>query len=274
MIIKHYFILLFIFLEGLSFLLLFQFNPYQKSHFVNLSRNLNAAVYGQIGEFRQYIALKEENEKLFLENIRLLNELASEKEVHYVILNDSLLLDTLVSLTPRQFNYIPAEVINNSVQRQYNYITLNKGSLQGIRMDMAVTSNGSVVGVVAGVSNNFSTVIPIVNKNFRVGASIAHNNFFGILEWDGIHPDLAKLREIPLHVEAKKGDLIITSGYSAIFPAGLSIGAIQSIQVTEGNFYDITVRLFTNFRNLKYVTVIENIYREEQKELERNLDYD
>lgn len=274
LIIRHIFIILFVLLEGLALLFLFQFNPYQKSFFVNMSRNMNASVYGHIGGIREYLFLKKENQRLFLENTRLQNMLSAYATNQEIALNDSLVADTLSSASGGQYYYIPAEVINNSVNKQYNYITLNKGSGQGIEKDMAVISNGTVVGVIAGVSDNFSTVIPLLNRNFRVGSSISRNNYFGILEWDGLHPDLGKLREIPLHVGVQKGDSIVTSGYSAIFPPGIGIGTVESISVKEGNFYDITVKLSVDFRNLKYVAVVKNILREEQKALENTLGYD
>jgi rod shape-determining protein MreC len=128
--------------------------------------------------------------------------------------------------------------------------------------------------VVASVSDNFSTVIPLLNRNFRLGSKIARNDYFGILEWTGMNPELARLREIPLHVDIARGDTIVTSGFSAIFPPELNVGVIESFKVTEGNFYDITVRLAVNFRNLTHVYVIGNIYREEQLELENSQGYD
>ncbi|MBE0652804.1 MAG: rod shape-determining protein MreC, partial [Bacteroidales bacterium] len=234
LIIRQIFIILFILLEGVSLLFLFQFNPYQKSFFVNMSRNMNAIVYGHIGGARDYLFLKEENQRLFLENTHLQNMLSAFTSDQDIFINDPQASDTLLSTSGGQYYYIPAEVINNSVNKQYNYITLNKGSNHGIEKDMAVISNGTVVGAIAGVSNNYSTVIPLLNRNFRVSSSIARNNYFGILEWDGLHTDLGKLREIPLHVGVQKGDSIVTSGYSAIFPPGIDIGTVESIIVKEG----------------------------------------
>jgi rod shape-determining protein MreC len=139
---------------------------------------------------------------------------------------------------------------------------------------VAVISSDGVVGVIAGVSQNFATVIPILNRNFRVGSKIARNDYFGILEWEGPDPDNARLKEIPLHVEVKRGDEIVTSGFSSIFPPGYKVGRVESFRVTEGNFYDINVRLSVNFRNLNHIYVVGNIFREEQQELENSFGYD
>lgn len=274
LILKNYFVLLFILLEGVSLLLVFQFNPYQKSLFVNLSRNVNGLIYSQIGEIRQYMYLKEENENLLNENTRLRNRLARSSEINYISFPDTLAPDTLGQNSQWQYYFISADVINNSVNKQYNYLTINRGSLLGIEKDMAVISNGAVVGVVAGVSKNFATVIPLLNRNFRVGSKLDRNDYFGILEWEGVDPQFARLREIPLHVEVQKGDTVVTSGYSAIFPPDYRVGVVESFEVQEGNFYDIKVKLAVDFRNLSHVNVIGNIFREERQELEKSFGYD
>lgn len=274
LIIKNYFILLFILLEGLSLVFVFQFNPYQRSFFVNFSRSVNGSVYSSLGEFRDYLYLKTENEKLHLENSQLRNQLSQNTRLLYISQNDSVYPDTLSSEARWSFYFVPADVINNSVNKQFNYITLDKGRMQGVKSDMAVISQGSVVGVVAGVSDNFSTIIPLLNRNFRVGSKIMRNDYFGILEWDGLNPEYAKLREIPLHVDVRVGDTIVTSGFSAIFPPGIRVGSVESFKVTETNFYEIKVKLAVNFWNLTHVNIIGNIYREEQQELENSFGYD
>ncbi len=271
---KHYFILLFILLEGLSLLFVFQFNPYQKSVFVNFSRGLNSALYQRIGKINDYLYLREENEKLLLENTRLRN--FHSQNTNEIIIRESkgVAYDTTVIQGRWDYYFIPADVINNSVNKQYNYITIDKGTNQGVKEDMGVISYGQVVGVVAGVSKNFATVIPILNRNFRVGSKIERNDYFGILEWDGWDPRFARLREIPLHVDVNKGDKIVTSGFSAIFPPGYGVGEVESIKAAEGNFYDIKVRLNVNFNNLTHVNLIGNIYGEEKGELEKSMGYD
>jgi rod shape-determining protein MreC len=241
---------------------------------VNFSRQVNGFFYEELGELREYLYLKEENKKLHLENNRLLNLLEQNKKLYYVTPIDSVFSDTVMMRDRWEFYFIPADVINNSVNKQFNYLTIDKGSKQGVEADMAVISSGAVVGVIAGVSENFSTVIPLLNRNFKLGSKIARNDYFGILEWTGMSPNTARLREIPLHVDVRRGDSIVTSGFSAIFPQGLNVGVIESYKVTESNFYDIKVKLSIDFRNLTHVYVIGNIYREEQKELENSLGYD
>ncbi len=266
--VRNYFVLLFLLFEGVSILLTVQFNAFQRSRFMAFSRSVTGAVYSELQGFREYLHLKTENEVLVAENARLRNELDRNAEVMYISRPDSL-SDTLVERAGSQhYYYIPARVINNSVNRQYNYIMIDKGSLQGIAKDMAVISDQGVVGVVMSVSRNYATVIPVLNRNFRISARIYRNNYFGIIEWDGKDPSLVRLREIPTHVEVSVGDSVVTSGYSAIFPPGLMIGRVASVSQGEGNFYDIVVRISTNFRNLYHVNVISNFRQEERKKLE------
>ena len=147
---------------------------------------------------------------------------------------------------------------------------IDKGARQGLKKDMGLISEQGVVGVITDVSDNYATAISVLNRNFRLSARIFRNNYFGIIEWDGRDPSMVRLREIPGHVRVMKGDTVVTSGYSAIFPANLPIGIVKEVKPGEGNFYDITVDLSANFRNIYHVNVISNFNRVERKELEGN----
>jgi rod shape-determining protein MreC len=270
-IVRNYFVLLFLLLEGVSFLLIFQYNTFQKSKFVNVSRTLAGNIFETSQGFREFISLRNSNEILKLENARLRNELQQKKEYTFYRDTFNKTVDTIVNQQRMNYFYIPAKVINNSTNKQYNYITINKGWLQGVKSDMAVVSVQGVVGVVIESSDNFSTIIPVLNKNFRLSAKIKRNNQFGVLEWDGRNPRKARLNEIPAHIDIQQGDTIVTSGFSAIFPEGIIVGIVDEFGVKEGNFYDIEINLSTNFGKLFHVNVISNFYREEQINLEDQL---
>jgi rod shape-determining protein MreC len=271
---KNYLILLFLLLEGLSFILIFQFNAFQRTFFVNASRNLTGGLYSSVSSLREYIDLQQQVDILKTENSRLRNELNHNRE--YVYMSDSLVMpaDSAVESFFQRSFYSPARVINNSVNRQFNYITLNKGNLQGVKKDMGVVSDMGVVGVVIGSSQNYSSVIPVINRNSRISSRIRGSDNFGILEWDGRNPAIAQLNEIPVHVNVSLGDTIVTSGYSAIFPAGEIVGTIESFNPGQGNFMDIDVRLAVDFSKLLHVYVVHRYFQEEQTKLESALGYD
>jgi len=261
--------MLFLLFEGISFVLIVQFNAFQRSRFMGLSRTVTGTVYKDLEGFREYLHLRTENEALVAENARLRNKLDRNAETIYVFPGDSTGSDTIHEYSGTQdYFYIPARVVNNSVNRQYNYMTIDKGARQGLRNDMGVISERGVVGIVDDVSENYATIIPVLNRNFRLSARIFRNNYFGIIEWDGRNPELVRLREIPSHVRVIPGDTVVTSGFSAIFPPNLNIGVVKSVKTGDGNFYDIVVRLSANFRNIYHVNVISNFNREEQKDLE------
>jgi rod shape-determining protein MreC len=273
-IVSNYFVLLFLFLEGLAFLFIIQSNAFQHSRFMSFSRNLTGAVYDKMQGVRSFTSLRKQNELLLAENAELRAKIGSSPDVIYVFTPDTLQNDTVSESGRSRFTFIPARVINNSITNQYNYLTLNKGSFDGVEREMGVISQNGVAGIVLDVTGNFSTVISVLNRNFRVSAKIKRNGYFGIVEWDGLQPGYVKLREIPNHIGLVNGDTILTSGHSEIFPEGIPVGTVESFAASEGNYYDIKVKLFTDFGNLHYVTLIGDRKRFEQNELERRNGYD
>jgi len=164
--------------------------------------------------------------------------------------------------------YIPARVITSSVNKQYNYLTINKGEKQGVSPDMAVISETGAVGIVVASSENYSTIIPVLNRNFRLSARLKKNNFFGIAEWEGRSSEIVSLREIPVHVDVQPGDTVVTSGFSAVFPEGILVGTVEKVEDTGGNFHEIKLRLSTDYRQLYHVNVVSFTFKEELNELE------
>ena len=235
--------------------------------------NFKHAFEGNLSEkflnLKDYMNLRKENKRLIEENNKLYNRLARYKN-----LNAENRVDSLDSMYMKQYTYIPAKVINNSINKQYNYITLNKGSRQGIKEEMAVVSANGVVGVVKKVSDNFSSVISVLNRQFYINAKIKKNGYFGPLSWNGKNYRQVILSQIPHHVKVEIGDTIVTSGYSAIYPEGILIGVVSNYELKGGNFYEITVDLSTDFKNLSRVQVISNFKKEEEKTLENSAEND
>jgi rod shape-determining protein MreC len=164
-----------------------------------------------------------------------------------------------------------ARVITNSVNKQKNFITLDRGLRHGVKEGMGVASPSGVVGVVVGVSRNYSVVMSLLNTDFRLSASIARNDYFGSLTWDGTNYRYARLSEIPHHVAVSEGDTIVTSGFSAIFPAGLMAGTLTGEQWRGGDFVSLKVLLSADFKKLTDVYVIGNLTREERENLEKEV---
>ena len=260
---RIHFLLLFILIEVLSITLLLNNNHFHKAKFVNFTRELSGKLYEKSANLKQYISLVEENERLHEENTRLLNIIEStykSDEIFFRSVNDTIL--------NQRYKYTSARIVNNTVNKKHNFITLNKGSLQGIRPEMAVIANGSIVGVVKGVSKNYSTVISLLNLDFKVSAKVKKNEYFGSLSWDGRGYQSAVLKEIPLHADIQLGDTIVTSGFSSIYPEGIMIGFIKNFEEKGGSFYEIDVLLSTEFKNLSSVSVVGNLMQTEILELE------
>ena len=260
---RIHFFLLFILIEVFSIVLLLNNNNFHRAKFVNFARELSGTLYQKSSNFKQYLSLVEENERLAEENNRLLNIIEStykSDEFFFRSVNDT--------IYNQRYKYTSADIVNNSVNKKHNFITLDKGSLLGIRPEMAVVADGSIVGIVKGVSKNYSTVISLLNLDFKVSAKIKKNEYFGSLSWDGQGYETALLKEIPLHADIQIGDTIVTSGFSSIFPEGIMIGYVKSFEEKGGSFYEIKVKLSTDFKNLSKVNIVGNLLQKEELELE------
>jgi rod shape-determining protein MreC len=257
-------LIIFLILEGIAIYLLATGNNYHNTRVVNGIRGLTRGIEERLNNTRNYLNLREINENLAAENISLRNRIdrLGKKE-------NSLFFSVSDSVYRQQYIHTSGEVIDNSINRQKNFFTLNKGKRQGVMVDMAVTSGAGVAGVVVGCSENFSVAMSLLNLDFKLSARIKSNGYFGSLSWDGRDPRHAVLSEIPQHVSVTVGDTIETTGYSAIFPEGIMIGTISEYEKIGGDFYKITVSLITDFRKLHFVDIIGNIKKKEQVELEK-----
>ena len=263
---RNYFVMMFLALEAISFSLMVSLNNYQRVAFVNSSNDLVGTIYERFSHLDDYFSLSRTNARLAAENASL------RKQLEFRIRNqEKYPVNRPDTVDAPAYYFASAKVISNSVNKQFNYISLNKGSRQGIKPDMGIISADGVVGVITNVSQNYSTGLSLLNKRLSIPAKINKNNYFGALVWDGEHSNTADLKEIPFHIIVNIGDTVVTSGYSSIFPEGIMIGTISKFDVESGtNFYNIKVDLSTNFRTLKYVEVVRNTKETELKRLESN----
>lgn len=263
---KYQFFLLFLVLEAFSFWLLGTHTYYQNSKFENVSRVISGYTSQQIVQATQYIKLAKTNSSISQENLELKKQLAI-LETKYEVLKNRF-GDTLVS---PQYTYSLAKVVNNSVNKQYNYLTLNVGSYDGVELEMGVVTSQGIVGIVAGVSEHYSSVISLLNVDLKVSAKLKRSNHFGSLYWDGKNYRNVLLNDIPQHVEVSIGDTVVTSGFSSIFPANINIGTIKGVENKGVNFLAIRVELFNDFKQLNSVWVVSNSHENERELLEQGL---
>lgn len=253
-------IFLFLLIEIFCFILIINNNHFHKSVYMSSANGISGSIYEITGSMNSFFRLKDVNEELLLENTILKNK----------ILNTDIKKDSVFVYAEKKYLYRYAHVINKSVNKLDNSITLDRGRLDGIKEEMAVVCYQGVVGVVSSVSEHFSIVIPIINQSLSLSAKIKRNNFFGSLSWDNKNYRQAILRDIPFHADVMVGDSVITSGYSSIFPEGILIALVDSHEHENGNnFLTIKVNLSVDYKTLDNVYIIENLEREEQIELEK-----
>jgi len=261
---KYNNLLIFLILEGIAIFLLTTGNNYHNTRSVIAIRSLTSGIEEQLSNVRAYFNLRDVNQVLAAENASLKNiieRLVRKEKILYFSVEDTVF--------NQQYVYTDAKVIDNSVNRQKNFFVINRGSNQGLAIDMAVVSGNSVAGEIVGCSDNYSVAMSLLNVDFRLSARIRSNGYFGSLSWEGRDNGYALLSEIPQHVTFGIGDTIETTGYSAIFPEGIMIGTISGFEKTGGDFFRIDVSLLTDFRKLRFVKVIGNMMKTEQLELEK-----
>lgn len=254
-----------------SCMLLFQGNPYQHHVMLTSANAATAKVYEASHNVTSYFNLRETNEDLNRRNASLEKEVINlrEKLQRY---SEAEYSDTLVAgRGVDHFDFIVAHVINNSISRPYNYLTLDKGSEDGVKPELGVIDQNGVVGIVSATGPHNSRVISLLNPNLRLSCKIKNSEHFGSLVWGGGDPTTALLEELPRHTVYAPGDTIVTSGYSAVFPPGLPVGVIIDDGTSHNeNFFTLRIRLFADFTSLSNVQIVMNNFGEEIAAVEQS----
>ncbi len=251
---------LFLLVIGLAFSI--QSHSYHSSRFFNSANRLAGSIYNAEAGISSYFHLKEENEKLVRDNTRLRNLLfnAGIEEA------DSSVIRSL------SYTIIPAEVIKNSYALRNNYITINKGTGNGVEQDMGVITADGILGIIEHTTNKFASVQSLLNTKSNINAKIKNTNNFGSLKWDTKRFDVVQLEDIPRMVPLMVGDTIVTGAMSSIFPENIPIGTIKKFDLnTSESFYSIDVALFNDMTNIKKVYIINNTNSEEIRLLEEKI---
>lgn len=263
LILKYHFTIIFILLEIVSFSLIIRHNEYQRAIFSESASTLFGNISSTITSIKDYFRLKEINESLAKENILLKNRLEA-----YEFLQDTIIQRTVVEGSIPVYEYIGAKQVNATYNRTKNYITLNRGRKNGLQKEMAVCTPEGIVGLIQDLSDHFAVVIPLINVDARISAKIKKNNYYGSLQWNGNDYAYSYLNDIPYHVEVNAGDTIVTSGLSKIFPEGIVVGYVESVDKVTANFLKIKVKLAVDFKRINHVYVILNNKKNEQTSLE------
>lgn len=243
---------------------------YQKSVFLSSSNSVVSSMYEWSNSVVEFFKLRAANDNLSEENTALKNQII--KLENKLVTLEKVTPDSVHFRIPPEMEYqfIAAKVIKCTTNKLQNYITLDKGALDGIKIDMGVVSDEGVVGIVKNVSPKFSVVIPILNPKIEISCKFKRNNYSGSLLWNGVDYRYANLTDIARHVELSLGDTLITSGLTSTFPEGIPVGSVEDFKIKESDaYYRIKVKLAVNFRTLSYVKVINYLNFQEQKDLEK-----
>ena len=247
--------------------LLFRFNDYQGSVWFTSANYVAGLAYEASSKVTSYLTMGEVNEKLTKRNLELEHQVRELSSQLYDKTKDSTFLRGQYRFLSK-FRLIQAKVVSNSLDRPDNFITINKGTWDGVRKDMGVACGNGVVGIVYMAGIHYAVVIPVLNSKSNISCSIQGRDYFGYLHWNGGATDMAYLDDVPRHAKFKLGDRIVTSGYSSVFPAGVLVGKIKHVYNSEdGLSYRLAIELSTDFGNLRDVCVIDDASIREQRQV-------
>ena len=265
---NHWFV--FLILEVVSMVLLFQYNSYQGSAWFSSANAVTGKLYEWDANVETFFSLTKVNQELTQRNAYLEQEVQKLSDSLVSVTKDSSIYHRDQFALLRNYRLIPAKVLANSVDKPGNLMTIDKGSADGIHKDMGVISGTGVVGIVYLVAEHYAIVIPVLNTKSNISCMIQNRGYFGYLRWKGGVSDLAYLEEVPRHAHFKLGDYVVTSGYSAVFPPGVRVGRILHVfNSADGLSYRVQLRLSTDFARLRDVCVIDDAAMKERLEIMR-----
>lgn len=257
---KYHHWLVFVLLEVVSVVLLFKYNSYQNSVWFTSANAVAGKVYETESKFTSYMAMRELNEQLTLRNIYQERQLDQLRRLYAEATKDTTAAERAELAFLSNYQLIPAKVVENSIHKAENLITIDKGRKDGVEPDMGVACGNGIVGVVYLVSDHYAVVISALNAaSSRISCSIRNRGYFGYLHWYGGDPSVAYVEDVPRHAKFNLGEWMVTSGFSSIFPSGVQVGKIEQVYNSrDGLSYKLKVRLSTDFGNLRDVVVMSD----------------
>ncbi|MFN6336735.1 MAG: rod shape-determining protein MreC [Sphingobacteriales bacterium] len=265
---------LFLVLQIIALIMLFRYNRFHEAAYMNMAQEMTGKFYVRYNTIETYFSLKEENEKLRLQNTQLLNQLKADfARPDTAVLSEISRFDTIAA--NRKYFYLSAKIIGNSVSAQNNFITLHRGSAQGIEPNMAVVGPSGIIGKIVNVSPNMSIVMSLLHRKNNVVAVMKKGGGFGEVTWNGKDPRFVQLSNIPRTITIVKGDTVVTSSYSDIFPAGYTIGFVEQVKDDKSSStYTVEVRTATNFFQVQHAYVVQNLQKAELDSLQKKIKRD
>ena len=255
---------LFLIFEISSLVIYIKYNSFQKASFINSSNNVTGYLYTQKSDLDAYLSLKDVNDSLARENAVLRNQLKSSFYIDTIAKRK--VDDTIYKV---QYVYTVARVINNSTNRSYNYLTIDRGSKDGIAVGMGVICSTGIVGKVVYVTPHLANVQSMLNKDTRFSVMLAKNKEIGSIRWgDDLDPHKGLLMDVNNNAQPQYGELVVTSGYS-LFPAGIPVGKISNLHPKEGGAsLNMEITFSVDYSKLQYVDVVDYKQAQEQAGLE------
>jgi rod shape-determining protein MreC len=264
---RHFNFLFFLVLQIIALSFLFRYNKSHEASFLNVSTEVTGRLNEKYNNIEYYFQLKKTNEALVQENLQLRQQLVENFEAPDS--NKRLFRDTIRADSVRKWLLMEAKVVNNTISLPANYLTIHRGFRQGVRQNLGVTGPQGIVGSVINVSENFAIVMSVLNPNFRLVVRLKKGGENGTIFWDGISPGFISMRGIPRSANVVVGDTVMTGQITYSFPSRLMVGTVAEIVPDNtSNFYNLKLRLATNFSNIEYAYVVDNLQLDEQKRLE------
>lgn len=265
---NHWFV--FVILEVVSFVLLFQYNSYQGSVWFSSANAVTGKLYEWDSNVETFFSLTKVNQELTQRNAYLEQQVQQLSEKLTDATKDSTFAQRSQMSLLQSYRLIPAKVVANSIDKPGNLMTIDKGRADGVRKDMGVVCGTGVVGIVYLVAEHYSVLIPVLNIKSNISCTIKNRGYFGYLRWKGGPSEYAYMEDVPRHAHFKLGDYVVTSGYSAVFPPGVLVGKVLHVfNSADGLSYRVQLKLSTDFAKLRDVCVIDDAPMRERLELMR-----
>ena len=264
--------IVFLLLEIVSLVLLFRFNCYQGSVAFTQANGAVGRMLEWQSAVTQFVDLTDNNRRLTQENILLQHNIEMLRTELAELKHDTTMAEAVLTTQIEGMQLIPAEVVNNSITLRDNYITINRGSADGVKPEMGVLSGTGVVGIVYSTTPHYALVLPVLNSKSSISCRMRGSDYFGYMKWRGGGSLRAYIDDIPRHARIKRGDIVETSGFSSVFPAGIFMGRVLRIlDSADGLSYEVEVQLSTDIARLRNVTVVAQQMQAEMDTLQYNM---